>query len=130
MVDDVHVDRHPLALDEQVGNEDRRDGGRGEGAHGVCDGGWRRKPSPRGSNSPPPPPSSAHASSQRAKYSVIAWRPRWMTGSAIGSHSASESISANTASQSPRFRAARTASIRASISRCRSDIHQKYPCAH
>ncbi len=25
MVDDVHVDRHPLALDEQVGNEDRRD---------------------------------------------------------------------------------------------------------
>src|SRR5215208_3607614 len=26
MVDDVHVDRHPLALDGQVGNEDRRDG--------------------------------------------------------------------------------------------------------
>ena len=26
MVDDVHVDRHHLALDEQVGNEDRRDG--------------------------------------------------------------------------------------------------------
>jgi hypothetical protein len=28
MVDDVHVDRHPLALGEQVGNEDRRDGRR------------------------------------------------------------------------------------------------------
>ena len=27
MVDDVHVDRHPLALDVQVGNEDWRDGG-------------------------------------------------------------------------------------------------------
>ena len=26
MVDDVHVDRHPLALGEQVGNADRRDG--------------------------------------------------------------------------------------------------------
>ena len=25
MVDDVHVDRHPLALGEQVGNLDRRD---------------------------------------------------------------------------------------------------------
>ena len=28
MVDDVHVDRHPLALDEQLGHEGRRDGGR------------------------------------------------------------------------------------------------------
>lgn len=28
MVDDVHVDRHPLALDEQLGHEDGRDGGR------------------------------------------------------------------------------------------------------
>jgi hypothetical protein len=27
MVDDVHVDRPPLALDEQLGHEDRRDGG-------------------------------------------------------------------------------------------------------
>ncbi len=27
MVDDVHVDRHPLVLDEQVGDEDWRDGG-------------------------------------------------------------------------------------------------------
>ena len=26
IIDDVHVDRHPLALDEQVGNEDWRDG--------------------------------------------------------------------------------------------------------
>ena len=26
MVDDVHVDRHPLALDGKVGNEDWRDG--------------------------------------------------------------------------------------------------------
>jgi len=26
MVDHVHVDRHPLALGEQVGNEDWRDG--------------------------------------------------------------------------------------------------------
>ena len=26
MVDDVHVDRHPLALGEQVGNVDWRDG--------------------------------------------------------------------------------------------------------
>jgi len=26
MVDDVHVDRHPLALGEQVGNADWRDG--------------------------------------------------------------------------------------------------------
>src|SRR5919106_970907 len=33
MVDDVHVDRHPLTLDEQVGNEDRRDGDRGGGVH-------------------------------------------------------------------------------------------------
>jgi hypothetical protein len=31
MVDDVHVDRHPLAFDVQVGNEDRRDGDRGAG---------------------------------------------------------------------------------------------------
>jgi hypothetical protein len=28
MVDDVHVDRHPLALGEQIGNADWRDGGR------------------------------------------------------------------------------------------------------
>src|SRR5262249_50500927 len=33
MVDDVHVDRHPLALGEQVGNADWRDGDRGGGAH-------------------------------------------------------------------------------------------------
>src|SRR5215218_5492643 len=33
MVDDVHVDRHPLALGEQVGNADWRDGGRGGNAH-------------------------------------------------------------------------------------------------
>src|SRR4029078_11781832 len=33
MVDDVHVDRHPLALGEQVGNADWRDGDRGEGVH-------------------------------------------------------------------------------------------------
>jgi hypothetical protein len=26
MIDDVHVDRHPLALGEQVRNADRRDG--------------------------------------------------------------------------------------------------------
>jgi hypothetical protein len=26
MVDDVHIDRHPLALGEQVGNADWRDG--------------------------------------------------------------------------------------------------------
>jgi hypothetical protein len=26
MVDDVHVDRHPLAFGEEVGNEDWRDG--------------------------------------------------------------------------------------------------------
>ena len=26
MVDDVHVERHPFALGEQVGNEDWRDG--------------------------------------------------------------------------------------------------------
>jgi hypothetical protein len=35
MVDDVHVDRHPLALGEQVGNEYRRDGDRGGGVHLV-----------------------------------------------------------------------------------------------
>ena len=35
MVNDVHVDRHPLALCEQVGNEDRRDGDRGGGVHCV-----------------------------------------------------------------------------------------------
>src|SRR3954470_7781680 len=45
-----------------------------------------------------------------------------MTVSAIGSHSASGSISANTASQSLRLRAAKTASIGALIARCRSDI--------
>jgi hypothetical protein len=28
MVDDVHVDRHPVALDEQLGYEGRRDGWR------------------------------------------------------------------------------------------------------
>ena len=33
MVDDVHIDRHPLALGEQVGHEDRRDGDRGGGVH-------------------------------------------------------------------------------------------------
>jgi hypothetical protein len=33
MVDDVHVDRHPLALGEQVGHADRRDGDRGGGVH-------------------------------------------------------------------------------------------------
>ncbi len=33
MVDDVHVDRHPLALGEQVGDEDRRDGDRGGRVH-------------------------------------------------------------------------------------------------
>src|SRR5439155_20253034 len=33
MVDDVHVDRHPLALGEQFGNADRRDGDRGGGVH-------------------------------------------------------------------------------------------------
>jgi hypothetical protein len=35
MVDDVHVDRHPLALGEQVGNEDWRDGDRGGRVHWV-----------------------------------------------------------------------------------------------
>jgi hypothetical protein len=35
MVDDVHVDRQPLALDEQVGDADRRDGDRGGGVHRV-----------------------------------------------------------------------------------------------
>ena len=35
MVDDVHVDRHPLALGEQVGNADWRDGDRGGFAHRV-----------------------------------------------------------------------------------------------
>src|SRR3954463_6943460 len=34
MVDDVHVDRHPLALGEQVGNADWRDGDWGGGVHG------------------------------------------------------------------------------------------------
>ncbi len=33
MVDDVHVDRHPLALCEQVGNVDWRDHARGAGVH-------------------------------------------------------------------------------------------------
>ena len=33
MVDDVHIDRHHLALDVQVGNMDGRDGDRGAGAH-------------------------------------------------------------------------------------------------
>ena len=33
MVDDVHVDRHPLALGEQVGNADWRDGDRRGGVH-------------------------------------------------------------------------------------------------
>ena len=33
MVDDVHADRHHFALDVQVGNEDRRDRDRCEGAH-------------------------------------------------------------------------------------------------
>ena len=33
MVDDMHVDRHPLALGEQVGNEDWRDGNRGGAGH-------------------------------------------------------------------------------------------------
>ena len=35
MVDDVHVDRHPLVLGEQVGNAHRRDGDRGRGVHLV-----------------------------------------------------------------------------------------------
>jgi hypothetical protein len=35
MVDDVHVDWHPLALDVQIGNEDWRDGDRGRGVHRV-----------------------------------------------------------------------------------------------
>ena len=33
MVDDVHVDRHQLALGKQVGNVDRRDGDRGGSVH-------------------------------------------------------------------------------------------------
>ena len=33
MVDDMHVDGHPLVPGEQVGDEDRRDGDRGEGVH-------------------------------------------------------------------------------------------------
>ncbi len=28
MIDDMHIDRHPLALHEQVGNKDWRDGNR------------------------------------------------------------------------------------------------------
>ena len=35
MVDDVHVDRHPFALDVQAGNEDWRHGDRRVGVHGV-----------------------------------------------------------------------------------------------
>ena len=35
MVDDVHVDRHPLALGEQVGNVDGRNGDGGGSAHRV-----------------------------------------------------------------------------------------------
>ena len=35
MVDDVHVDRHPLVLGEQVGNADGRDGDRGGEAHAA-----------------------------------------------------------------------------------------------
>jgi hypothetical protein len=35
MVDDVHVDRHPFALGEQVGDADWRDGDRGAGVHRV-----------------------------------------------------------------------------------------------
>jgi hypothetical protein len=35
MVDDVHVDRHPLALGEQVGNADWRDGHRVGSVHRV-----------------------------------------------------------------------------------------------
>src|SRR5690606_35494204 len=35
MVDEVHVERHVLALDEQVGDEDGRDRDRGGGTHGV-----------------------------------------------------------------------------------------------
>ena len=35
MVDDVHVERHRLALGGQVGNVDRRDGDRGGGVHVV-----------------------------------------------------------------------------------------------
>ena len=36
MVDDVHVDRHPLALGEQIGNSDWRDGDRGGAVHCRC----------------------------------------------------------------------------------------------
>jgi hypothetical protein len=36
MIDDVHVDRHPLALGEQVGNEDWRNGDRGGRVHRVA----------------------------------------------------------------------------------------------
>ena len=35
MVDDVHVDRHPLTLGEQVGHEDRSDGDWGRSVHRV-----------------------------------------------------------------------------------------------
>jgi hypothetical protein len=35
MVDDVHVDRHPLALRQQVANAHWRDGDRGGGVHCV-----------------------------------------------------------------------------------------------
>ena len=35
MVDDVHVERHRLALGEQVGNPDWRDGDQGGGVHCV-----------------------------------------------------------------------------------------------
>ena len=43
VVDDVDVDRHPLALDGQVGDEDRRDG---DGVHALSDG------APLGNSSP------------------------------------------------------------------------------
>ena len=41
MVDDVHVDRHPLALGEQVSDEDWSDGNRGEVVHRVAGAGTR-----------------------------------------------------------------------------------------
>ena len=43
VIDDVHIDGHQLALDMQIGNEDRRDGDRGAGFHVSVslDLGWR-----------------------------------------------------------------------------------------
>src|SRR5829696_2670911 len=73
MVDDVHVDRHPLALGQQVGHEDRRDGDRGGGVHLVPPAAVRLAGRWKCSNTAPP------------KVTISVTTPSWTRRTSIAS---------------------------------------------